>query len=372
MLISAGQVITPEAVLAPGWVEVTGETIHRVGDGDPPGRAVHAFPRETLAPGFVDMHVHGGGGHSFSTEDPAEALAVIRTHRASGTTTMVASLVTASEQMLLRQISSLAELVQQGELVGLHLEGPWLSPHFAGAHDKAQLRPPSGPSVDRLLSAGKGTIRMVTLAPELEHGLDAVARLVGEGVTAAMGHTSADYDLSRTAIEQGVTVGTHLFNAMPSLHHREPGPTLALLEDKRVTVEVIPDGVHLHPRLVGIIATSAPGRVALVTDAMAAAGGGDGTYRLGDLDVVVADGVARLAGSATIAGSTLTMLRGLQLAVQEAGVPVPEAVRAATSTPAQALGLGDVGAIRPGACADLVVLDESLTLRAVLRRGIWG
>jgi len=372
MLISAGQVITPDSVLVPGWVEVRGQRIERMGEGSPPAPAEHAFPDETLAPGFVDMHVHGGGGRSFSTEDAGEALEVVRTHRDNGTTTMVASLVTASEHVLLRQVAALAEVVHQGELAGLHLEGPWLSPQFAGAHDKDQLRAPEPDLVMQLLAAGRGAIRLVTLAPELDHGLEAVARLHDEGVTVAMGHTGADYDLARAAIDEGVTVATHLFNAMPPLHHREPGPILALLEDRRVTVEVIPDGVHLHPPTLQFVTRSARGPVAFVTDAMAAAGAPDGAYRLGELDVVVSDGLARLAGSSTIAGSTLTMLRGVQLAVEDAGVPLADAVRSATSAPAQALGLADVGSIRIGGFADFVLLARSLQLRSVMRRGVWS
>jgi N-acetylglucosamine-6-phosphate deacetylase len=213
---------------------------------------------------------------------------------------------------------------------------------------------------------------MVTLAPELPGGLDAVRALTAAGVVAAVGHTDATYDQTRAALDAGASVGTHLFNAMRGLHHREPGPVTALLEHPDAFVELIADGVHLHPAVLRLAAGRKSHLAVLVTDAMAAAAAGDGDYELGALSVEVRDGVARLVSNGAIAGSTLTMASAVRFAVQSGGLPIEEAVRAATTTPAAMLGLERVGALRPGYRADLVVLDEHLDVLAVLDRGSWA
>jgi N-acetylglucosamine-6-phosphate deacetylase len=249
------------------------------------------------------------------------------------------------------------------------LEGPWLSPAHCGAHASDLLRTPDPVSVDRLMSAGGGAVRMVTIAPELEGGLAAVAGIVRYGAVAAIGHTDADYDLTRAALAAGATAGTHVFNAMRPLHHREPGAALALLEDRTVFAELVADGVHLHPSIVRLI-TESLARPVFVTDAMAAAGATDGDYKLGELDVRVADGAARLVDG-TIAGSVLTLGHAVRYAVLTAKVPLALAVRAATQNPADLLGLDDRGRILPGLRADIVILDPELNVRATLHRGAW-
>ena len=376
MLLIAATVITGDELLQPGWLQVEGGSVTAVGAGNPPRAADVDLGEAIVVPGFVDMHVHGGGGGAFPTGEQDQAKVAVELHRRHGTTSSVASLVTASPADLLRTVAVMAELTQDGLLAGTHLEGPWLSNERPGAHEQPQLRDADPAELDRVFAAGRGTIRMVTLAPERPRGLDAVRRVVDAGAIAAVGHTDATYDQARTAIEAGATVGTHLFNAMRPVHHREPGPVIALLEDPRVTVELITDGVHLHPALYRDVASVAgPDRVALVTDAMAAAGMADGAYRLGALDVTVAGGVARITGSDTIAGSTATMDHIFRYAVAHAGLPFLDAVRAAvrqTSTiPAAVLGLDDVGQLTPGRRADLVVLDGGVRLRAVMRAGDW-
>ena len=270
-------------------------------------------------PGFVDAHSHGGGGAAFTSGDPAEAATVLATHRAHGTTTMMASLVTDTTERLEASVRALAPLVRAGELAGIHLEGPWLSADHCGAHDPALLRAPDPAEVTRLLDAGGGAVRMVTLAPELAGGLEAVRLLADRGVIAALGHSDATYDVARQAVDAGISDATHLFNAMRPIHHREPGPVLALVDDPRVFIELVADGVHLHPEVLRWAATSAAHRFLLVTDAMSAAGAGDGDYVLGPAVVQVRDGVARLASNGAIAGSTLTMDRAVRHAVQVAG-----------------------------------------------------
>jgi N-acetylglucosamine-6-phosphate deacetylase len=269
----------------------------------------------------------------------------------------------------------LAEQVRKGWVAGIHLEGPWLAPGRRGAHEPSALRDPDPAEVDRLLAAGDETIRMVTLAPELEGAQEAIRRVVAGGAVAAVGHTDATYQQTRAAIEAGATVATHLFNAMRPVHHREPGPVIALLEDPGVTVELVGDGVHVHPALARHVwAAAGADRVALVTDAMAAAGMPDGAYRLGALPVEVVDGVARVAGTDTIAGSTATMDRLFRFAVAHSDLDPDQAllaaVRQTSVTPARALGLG-VRELAAGTVADLVVLDETRTVTRVMRRGTW-
>ncbi|QYF73978.1 N-acetylglucosamine-6-phosphate deacetylase [Cryobacterium sp. PAMC25264] len=370
MMITGGTVIAPEGVHSPGWVDIRAGRIVGCGAGMPPRDADFSFPESTLAPGYVDIHTHGGGGSSFNDADTALAVAQITaTHLAHGTTTMMASLVTVPLHEFVRTVSALAGLVEQGVLAGIHLEGPWLSPAHRGAHDENLLRTPDAESVDRLMRAGRGTVRMVTIAPELEGGLAAVRKIVGYGAVAAVGHTDANYDVTREAIAAGATAGTHVFNAMRQIHQREPGPALALLEDPSVFAELIADGVHLHPAIVRFIVGS-PSRAVFVTDAMAAAGADEGAYKLGGLDVSVADGQARLADG-TIAGSVLTLSNAVRYAVHTAGIPVDVAVRAATQNPADMIGLVDRGRLAPGNRADVIVLDTELQVTATLQAGTW-
>lgn len=315
-----------------------------------------------LSPGFVDIHVHGGGGSAF--DDGPEAIRAARAvHRRHGTTSTVVSLVTAPMGALVRRTAMVAELARtDADILGAHLEGPFLDPAHRGAHDPAALVSPV--AVDALLDAADGTLRQVTLAPELPGSLEAIRILAEAGVTPAIGHTGADADLAAAAFDAGARVLTHAFNAMPGLHHRAPGPVGAASADPRVTLELIADGVHLHPHVIRIAFAAAPGRIALVTDAMAAAGARDGGYSLAGLDVEVTDGVARLTEGGTIAGSTLTQDRAIRTAVA-AGVDPVAALRAATATPARAIGAGDeVGTLRAGARGDLVLLDAALHVRA--------
>jgi N-acetylglucosamine-6-phosphate deacetylase len=266
----------------------------------------------------------------------------------------------------------LADLVEDGVLAGIHLEGPFLAAARCGAHDPALLRDPEPALVERLLAAGRGAVRMVTVAAELPHAADAIGRITAGGTVAAVGHTDASYEEVRAAIDTGATVATHLFNAMRPLNHREPGPVPALLEDGRVIVELICDGVHLHPAVVRTaVAAAGADRVALVTDAMSAAGAGDGDYLLGAMAVRVENGVARLVEGGAIAGSTLTMDRAFRLVI-EAGIPVEDAVLMSSTNPARLLGMSDrVGSVAVGLDADLVVLDDRFDRTAVMSKGRW-
>ncbi|HKJ12247.1 MAG TPA: N-acetylglucosamine-6-phosphate deacetylase [Ornithinimicrobium sp.] len=372
-IVAAGAVVASGSVLRPGWVQVTGDRISGVGAGEPPADPDVSWPHSALVPGFVDMHVHGGGGFSFDHGSQDEARGAVQWHRAQGTTSMLASLVSAPGGELRRRVAVLADLVQEGLLSGIHLEGPWLAPGKRGAHRLQALRDPRPQEVEELLRAGRGTIRMVTLAPERPGGQDAVRQLVEAGVVVAIGHTEADEEQTRRAVAAGATVATHLFNAMPAVHHRDPGPVPVLLGDPRVTVELIADGLHLHPAIVEwVVRTAGPARVAFVTDAMAAAGMPDGAYTLGTLPVQVRQGVARLPDG-SIAGSTATTPHGFAAAREtatDADAGLALAGRVCATTPARALGLHDVGLIEVGRRADLVMLGDA-TPQAVMSRGVW-
>ena len=356
------------------WVAFAGERVAGTGTGDDWRPLVDDTDTivdgagDYLTPGFIDLHGHGGAGRSYDEGAPA-IRAARAMHRAHGTTRAVISLVTAPLEDLEHRAAVVADLVATDpDILGSHLEGPFLDPAHKGAHDPAQLRHPSPGGVSRLLAAGNGTVRQVTLAPELPGGLDAVRAVVRAGAVAAVGHTGADRDASAQAFDAGAALVTHAFNAMPGLRHRAPGPVGAATADARVTLEIVADGVHVDPEVVRIAFAAAPGRIALVTDAMAAAGSADGRYALGALNVDVVDGVARLAGDGTIAGSTLTQDVALRNAVRF-GVALEDAVDALTRTPARVLGRDDLGRLEPGCFADAVLLDDELRIVAVWAAG---
>jgi len=375
VLLTADTLLTGSELLRPGWIEISQGVVDAVGTGTPPRPPDRYLGAVTVVPGFVDTHVHGGGGANFSTASAAETATAVAYHRRYGTTTLVASLVTADPAELLRQVGELADAVRTGVIAGIHIEGPWISAKRCGAHQPALMRDPEAAEVDRVLAAGGGAIRMVTLAPERDGALAAIGRIVDAGAVAAVGHTEATYGQTLAAIAAGATVGTHLFNAMRPIDRREPGPVIALLEDSRVTVELITDGVHVDPAIYRHVTRNVgPDRVSLITDAMAATGMADGVYHLGPITVDVVAGVARVAGTETIAGSTATMDHQLRFAVEHSGLPRDEAlmvaVRQASINPARALGLPSAG-LAPGASADLVVLDSELAVTGVLHQGSW-
>ena len=392
-VLSGGRVVTPEGVLSPGWIRLAGSRIDAVGPGEPPGPT--RLPLTDLGgawvlPGFVDLHVHGGGGTSFTEGTAEDARRAAEFHRRNGSTTMLASLVTAPLADLEARAAMLAGLAAEGVIAGLHLEGPFLAAARCGAQDPRHMIAPDVAAFASLHAAAAGQLRVITLAPELPGATDLITAAVQAGVIAAVGHTDATADVTSAAVDAGASHATHLFNGMRPLHHREPGPVGALLDRDEVSCEVIADGVHLHDTAIRLVARAAgPGRLVLITDAMAAAGMPDGRYRLGSMWVDVAGGEARLAADAgpgagarpgagagprvsgAIAGSTATMASVVRHAVA-AGLPVTDVAAAASTNPARVLGLaGRTGALRPGLDADLVVCDEAFGLRAVMRHGEW-
>ncbi|MBN4925714.1 amidohydrolase family protein [Hoyosella rhizosphaerae] len=380
-----GRIITGVDLLADGIIAFDGGTVMEVtpaGQWNYPGvDVVDTRPSGvTLVPGFVDVHCHGGGGAGFH-HDPLDASRVVRFHRSRGTTTQLASLVSAPGEVLRRQVAALAPLVHTGDLAGLHLEGPFLSVWKCGAHDPAAIIPGDLSLLSELLDVGGGAIRSQTFAPETAHAAS-IARLLHKGgAVPCIGHTSADSATTRRvmAASSGQWGATHLFNAMPALHHRDPGPVASCLSAAarvEMVVEIIGDGVHLSDDTVRMVFDLVgPGQVALVTDAMAAAGMPDGDYALGGLDVRVDDGVARLSTGdhyvgdvPAIAGGTATLAEVVRRTVISAGVDLVSAVQSATHTPATLFGL-KAGHLRPGYPADMVALDEDLRAVAVWHRG---
>ncbi|MFM9918945.1 N-acetylglucosamine-6-phosphate deacetylase [Lacisediminihabitans sp. H27-G8] len=354
------------------WALVRGDTIESVGSGrqHPEADTEVDVDGRWFVPGFIDIHAHGGGGHSFDN-GREEISAALDAHRAHGTTRSVISLVANPVAQLRESLGVIAELAASDPLVlGSHLEGPFLSSDRRGAHNPQFLLDPLPWAVDELLGAARGTLRQITIAPEREGALEAIDILVENRVTVAVGHTDAGFDLTREAFDRGARLLTHVFNAMAPIHHRAPGPIIAAFEDERVTIELILDGLHVHPDVAALVFRSAPGRVALVTDAMAAAASDDGDYRLGSLNVTVKDGLAVLSGTSTIAGSTLTQDAALRCAIQATGISPRDAVAALTITPAAALGYGHrFGYLAPGFAADAVLLDHEWQVSEVWAAG---
>lgn len=399
-LLRAARLLTPERMLSPAWLEIDDGVITALGTGQPPRAPDRDFGSgDVVIPGMVDMHTHGGGGHDLAGPDAAGIRGALAWSVRRGVTSSVLSTVSAPTGDLVETIALAADLRREQaagppavglsprtRLVGVHLEGPFLSSARRGAHPESELRPPRPAELARLLGTEPGTVVMVTLAPELDGALAAIGAIRDAGAVVAVGHTDADFAGTAAAIRAGARVATHLFNGMPALHHRAPGPAGALLAAAEVTCELINDGTHLHPAVAAIAARAAGrGRVALITDAQAATGAPDGRYRLGRLTVERSGGAVHLVdegaprgdrsvhrGAGVLAGGAAGLDEALRRFVQVVGIPLVDAVAAVTSTPAAALGVADrAGAIAVGRPGDLCVLDAELTVRAVCVGGRW-
>jgi N-acetylglucosamine-6-phosphate deacetylase len=376
LLLEHARILTPLEELR-GPVLVSGAQIAAVGDR----AADHSQAQRLdlhgywLVPGFIDLHVHGGGGAQFTHGNVEECRQVTRFHARHGTTALLATTVAASREALSRSVAAISRAASSddgsgAELLGCHLEGPFLNPRRCGAMSPHWMRAPDRGELISLIHSGRGCVRMVAMAPELTGALELVRLAVAEGVVVAVGHSDATYRQAHAAFDAGARHAIHLFNAMRPLHHREPGIVGAALDRGDVTCELIADGQHVHPatmRLVSRVKGSTA--IALVTDAIAAAGMPDGTYRLGDADIEVTAGRAGRADGPSLAGSTLTMDAAVRGAVTMMDVPLSHAVTMATVTPARVLGLEHIGRIAPGYRADLTVLSDDLRAVATMRGG---
>ena len=377
LLVAAPRVLTGEGDLRPGWVDLDGDTVAAVGAGVPPRSPDLDLPDGILAPGLVDAQVNGAYGVDLAAADDDGWARVSTGLPATGVTSFVPTFVTAPVEDLAEALRRYAvrrpvldALPGAARTLGVHLEGPFLSPAQAGAHDRRHLRDPDPDLVEALLEAGRdGALRYVTLAPERPGALAAVRRLTGAGVRVAVGHSDATHGVVVAAADAGATLVTHLYNAQRGLHHREPGVVGAALTDPRLTSGLIVDGAHVLPAAVGVALTAAPGRIMLVTDAVAAFGMAPGRYLLGGEEISLVEGRPPVRTDGTIAGAVGRLDEAVGRAAA-AGADLRAAVEAATRVPAAAVGRPDLGRLAPGLPADLVWLapQGSRPLRA---RATW-
>jgi N-acetylglucosamine-6-phosphate deacetylase len=346
-----------DGALVPGDVEVADGEIAAVG--------LAGGGRGIAVPGFVDLHVHGFGGADFATTDTDGYRTAGAALLATGVTAFNPTFVTAPVDELVESIRAMPTAGVGPRVLGCHLEGPFISPRRLGMHPAAARRDPDAETVERLL--GAGPVTHMTFAPELPGGRELLATLAARGIVAACGHSDATSEQAHAAFDAGATHVTHLFNAMSPFAHREPGLAGAALARDDVTVELILDGHHVAPEAVTVASRAAAGRVVLVTDAVAAAGVGDGRWRLGAVDVEVRTGIVRRLDG-VLAGSVLTMPEAIRNLIA-AGASLEQAVDAATRAPARASRRADVGRLAPGAPADVVVLDDAVEVTSVLVGG---
>ena len=355
---------------SPDGVLVEGDLITWVGKGKPPRRPdeeIVAGPGELIAPGFIDLQVNGFAGHDAAAGADSIA-AVSNALPATGVTAFLPTLISAPVEVgaaFTAAVGAAAE-ASGARVLGAHVEGPFLNPSFRGAHLRSHLAEPTPENVDAMLAARP---RLVTVAPELPGGLAAVERMHRAGIVVAAGHTGADFEQGRKAIAAGIRFATHVYNAMPPVHHRRPGIALALILDPRVTTGLIADGEHVHPAVCEqLVRAKGATRIALTTDQTSAAGAPPGTYELSGRPVVSDGRVVRLEDG-TLAGSAATMPDLVRLMSRVPGVSVAQAISLASAVPARVLGERRLGRITPGACADLVVLDADLRVRVTMIRG---
>jgi len=391
-----GNIVLPQEIIADGIVAFTDGMLTYVGNiPDIPAELVPdgGLPPTTsdyLLPGLVDIHNHGGGGASFPDATDAETVRIgANEHLKLGTTTLIASMVTASREVLLQRAALLASVADEGVIAGIHSEGPFVSHQFRGAQSPDYLIDGDPDFVRELAAAANGHLRTMTVAPEIPGVAGpggAAEALIDCGVIPSLGHTGSTVEQAEALIQQvtqalqgsgkRMTV-THLFNGMPPMHHRSPGPIpacIAAAARGELVVELVADGIHNNPGTTrNIQSIVQPENLAFVTDAMAAAGMADGQYTLGPMDVVVKDGVARLADplnpqGGAIAGGTAHLIDEVRLAVQN-GIRLIDAVRSASLTPATALGFKDVGELARGKRADILICDQDLAVKAVYKSG---
>lgn len=386
-VIHASRILTPEEEISDGVIVVEDSRIAALGHRDevrvPAGATDYVAAGMTVVPGFVDVHIHGAGGHDVMEANARALDRITSTVARHGTTSIVATTVTAPIEDTCHTLEGLARYIRSrenpeeppkpgrlaAEILGIHLEGPFISPARRGVHPVESIAKPSVEILAKLLKAADGFVRILTIAPELPGAMDLIRAAVAAKVTVGLGHTDANYEQARAAIQAGARHAVHIYNAMRPFSHRDPGIVGAILTDPDVTAEVIADGVHVAGAAIQVlIGTKGFDTVLLVSDGIAATGMRDGNYRLGNFEVSVRGGICRNA-EGKLAGSTLTLDQALRNIV-ELGVPLRDAVRMATVLPARRLGVaGKKGIIAVGADADLVALTDDLRVAGVMTRG---
>ena len=373
MIITAPRVVSalPGApVLEPGYVVTSGDRITAAGQGTPPGTPDVELAAGVLVPGLVDLQVNGYFGVEMQAAEPAAWATVAGRLPQTGCTAFLPTFITAPVKRLATALGFVAEYLPEprwagARVLGVHLEGPFISPARRGAHNRDWIVPPAPGAVGELLAAGAGLVRLVTLAPEVDGGLAAVRQLAGAGVLVSVGHSNAAAAQVAAAASAGARMVTHLFNAQPSIKSREPGVAGQALADPRLTSGLIMDTHHVSPANCTLAFAAAPGRIALVTDAAACAGMPPGEYLLGGEPITLppGDGVPPRRADGGLAGSALRMDRAVANMVA-AGASLAAAVAAASRVPADLIGRPDLGRLAPGAAADLVWLDDDLRAAA--------
>ena len=383
--IYASRILTPQEELRDCVIVVEAGRITGIGHRDevhiPPGAKDYVASGMTVVPGFVDVHIHGAGGHDVMEAEAAALDKITATVARFGTTSIVATTVTAPIEATCHSLEGIAAYIRAHEstadnarfgadILGIHLEGPFINPERRGVHPTASILAPSVESFEKFRAAAGNLIKLITIAPEMPDALKLIAAAVADGVVVGLGHTDADYAQARAAIQAGARHAVHVYNAMRPFTHRDPGVISAVLTDADVTAEIIADGVHVAgPAIQVLLGTKGFDTVLLVSDGTAATGMRDGTFKLGGFEVQVRDGVVRNS-EGKLAGSTLTIDRAIRYLV-DLGVPAVDAIRMATILPARRLGLaGKKGIIAVGADADLVVLTPDLHVAGVMTRGV--
>jgi len=380
LAITGGMIITPKDVIENGVVLCEDGRIKAVGSSseinpESSSQIINAAGR-VVAPGFIDTHFHGSGGDDVMANGAEGIRRISRALLKYGTTGYLATTIAARHEELMRAVEDTIAAEENdpiaAEILGLHIEGPYINPKFKGAQPEWGIREPNFDECNQLLDAAAGRIKIMTIAPELPGGLEMIRMLARAGVAPSVGHSEADYDTALAAIEAGATRATHLFNAMSGVHHRKPGLAAAVMNEPGVCAEMICDGVHVNPRMVSL-AWRAKGRegMTLVTDATAAQGVGDGVFTLGDFQIQVRGPLCTLMDGVTIAGSVLTMSRAVGNAVAFTGMSLIDAAHTASLAPAEVCGVADrKGSIEVGKDADLAILNSDFSVSHTIRAGL--